>query len=90
MQQRDAVSGTSVLSNRIILFKLIGLQVNNAVICLSCALHVKNLLLAVIIAIDTTLYQKTFEVLWLFTKVFSVKFGGMASFGSTSEQSVLL
>ena len=29
-----------------------------------------------------------FEVLWLFAKVFSVQFGGMASFGGTSEQSV--
>ena len=29
-----------------------------------------------------------FEVLWLFVKVFSVKFGGVASFGGTSNQSV--
>ena len=29
-----------------------------------------------------------FEVLWLFAKVFSVQFGGVASFGGTSEQSV--
>ena len=28
-----------------------------------------------------------FEVLWLFTKVFSAKFGGVASFGGSSEQS---
>ena len=28
-----------------------------------------------------------FEVLWLFAKVFCAKFGGVASFGSTSEQS---
>ena len=26
-----------------------------------------------------------FKVLWLFTKVFSAKFGGVASFGGTSE-----
>ena len=34
-----------------------------------------------------------FEVLWLFVKVFSVKFGGVASpgdtIGSTSEQSAI-
>ena len=29
-----------------------------------------------------------FAVLWLFAKVFSVKFGGVASFGGTSGQSV--
>ena len=29
-----------------------------------------------------------FEFLWLFTKVFSVTFGGMVSFGGTSKQSV--
>ena len=28
-----------------------------------------------------------FEVLWLFTKVFSAKFGGVTFFGGTSEQS---
>ena len=28
-----------------------------------------------------------FKVLWLFTKVFTAKFGGMASFGNTSKQS---
>ena len=28
-----------------------------------------------------------FEVLWLFVKVFSTKFGGMVSIGGTSEQS---
>ena len=28
-----------------------------------------------------------FELLWLFAKVFSTKFGDIASFGSTSEQS---
>ena len=27
-----------------------------------------------------------FKVLWLFVKVFSTKFGGVVSFGSTSEQ----
>ena len=27
-----------------------------------------------------------FEILWLFVKVFSTKFGGVVSFGSTSEQ----
>ena len=27
-----------------------------------------------------------FEVLWLFVKVFSMQFGGLASFGGTSEQ----
>ena len=34
------------------------------------------------------LREKTFadfKVLWLFAKVFSTKFGGMASFGGTSE-----
>ena len=42
----------------------------------------------------TTIYQETsrektftnFEVLWLFVKVFCVRFGGMASFGGTSKQ----
>ena len=29
-----------------------------------------------------------FEVLWLFAKVFSVKFGGVVFFDSTSETSV--
>ena len=31
-----------------------------------------------------------FTVLWLFVKVLSAKFGGVVSFGSTSEQSVKL
>ena len=37
---------------------------------------------------EKTLRDKTFancEVLWLFIKVFSTKFGGMASFGGISE-----
>jgi len=33
------------------------------------------------------LREKTFEALWLFAKVFSTEFGGVVSFGSTSDQS---
>ena len=35
-----------------------------------------------------TYKEKTFKVLWLFTRVFSPKYGGMVSFGSTSKQSM--
>ena len=34
------------------------------------------------------LREKTFKILWLIAKFFFAKFGGVASFGSTSEQSV--
>ena len=37
---------------------------------------------------EKTLRDKTYancEILWLFIKVFSMKFGGMASFGGISE-----